>query len=140
MTTATGSVAETLPAPSLPLGTGRIETALLGELRLGGGDVLPEVALAYRHDGPGPDKAPQVLVVHALTGSADAAGDWWEPLIGAGRALDTRRVGVLGANLLGGRYGTTGPSSTDPRTGLPFGAAFPAVSTRDQARAQWALL
>ena len=81
-----------------------------------------------------------MLVVHALTGSADAAGDWWAPLIGPGRALDTERVGVLCANLLGGRYGTTGPTSPDPRTGRPYGAAFPAVSTRDQARAQWRLL
>jgi homoserine O-acetyltransferase len=75
-----------------------------------------------------------------LTGSADAAGDWWEPLIGAGRALDTDRIGILAANLLGGRYGTTGPTSSDPRTGRPYGASFPWVSTRDQARAQWRLL
>ena len=47
---------------------------------------------------------------------------------------------MLAANLLGGRYGTTGPTSVDPRTGRPYGAAFPAVSTRDQARAQWRLL
>jgi homoserine O-acetyltransferase len=80
------------------------------------------------------------VVVHALTGSADAAGDWWEPLIGPGRALDTDRVGVLSANLLGGRYGTTGPTSVDPGTGRPYGRTFPAVTTRDQARAQWALL
>ena len=44
------------------------------------------------------------------------------------------------ANLLGGRYGTTGPTSIDPSTGRPYGASFPAVSTRDQARAQWRLL
>ncbi len=104
------------------------------------GAFLPELTVAFRHDGPGPDRAPQVLVVHALTGSADAAGDWWEPLIGPGRALDTGRLGVLSANLLGGRYGTTGPTSADPRTGAPYGAAFPHVTARDQARAQWALL
>ena len=77
--------------------------------------VLPDLTVAYRHDGLAPGDGPQVLVVHALTGSADAAGDWWEPLIGEGRALDTDRVGVLCANLLGGRYGTTGPTSLDPR-------------------------
>jgi homoserine O-acetyltransferase len=81
-----------------------------------------------------------VVVVHALTGSADAAGDWWEPLIGPGRAFDTDRVGVVCANLLGGRYGTTGPTSTEPSTGRPFGRSFPEVTTRDQARAQWRLL
>ena len=112
----------------------------VGPFALGDGTVLPALRVAYRHDGPGPDEAPQVLAIHALTGSADAAGDWWAPLIGPGRALDTTRVGVLCANLLGGCYGTTGPTSLDPATGEPFGSAFPAVSTRDQARAQWALL
>ncbi len=80
-----------------------------------------------------------MLVVHALTGSADAAGDWWAPLIGPGRALDTNRVGVLCANLLGGRYGSTGPLSVNPRTGEPYGAAFPQPSARDEARVTWAL-
>ncbi|HKB27788.1 MAG TPA: alpha/beta fold hydrolase, partial [Candidatus Limnocylindrales bacterium] len=135
----------TLRAPStrtagLPTGTGRVETASLGPFTLENGTTLPELTVAYRHDGPPPDAAPQVLVVHALTGSADAAGDWWEPLIGPGRAFDTDRVGVLCANLLGGRYGTSGPTSLHPRTGRPYGPAFPEVSVVDQAEAQWALL
>jgi homoserine O-acetyltransferase len=54
--------------------------------------------------------------------------------------MDTDRLGVLCANLLGGCYGTTGPTSRDPRTGLAYGSSFPAVSTRDQARAHWRLL
>lgn len=122
----------------LPFGTGQIETADLGDVILeAGGPALP-VTIAYRHDGPGPD-APQVLVVHALTGSADAAGDWWKPLIGPGMALDTARVGVLCANLLGSRYGSTGPASPNPATGEPYGAAFPRVGTRDEAAVIWAL-
>lgn len=125
---------------ALPTGTGRLETASLGSFELHDGTTLPELLVAYRHDGPPPGAAPQIVVVHALTGSADAAGDWWAPLIGPGRALDTDRVGVLGANLLGGRYGTTGPTSIDPRTGRPYGRAFPDISTRDQAAAQWRLL
>lgn len=124
----------------LPLGTGRLESAFLGPFTLQSGTTLPEVTIAYRHDGPPPDEAPQVLIIHALTGSADAAGDWWEPLIGHGRALDTERIGVLCANLLGGRYGTTGPSSLHPRTGRPYGPAFPPVSVVDQAEAHWRLL
>lgn len=133
------------PSPVTPstgspaLGGGRIASVRLGPFRLESGEVLPDLAVAYRHDGP-PPPAPQALVVHALTGSADAAGDWWKPLIGPGRALDTGSVGVICANLLGGRYGTTGPTSVDPRTGLPYGPGFPAVTTRDQARAIWALL
>ncbi len=135
----------TLDAPTtrpagLPTGTGRLEAASFGAFTLTDGLVLPELTVSYRHDGPAPGTAPQVVVVHALTGSADAAGDWWEPLIGPGRALDTERFGVLCANLLGGRYGTTGPTSIDPRTGIPFASDFPAISTRDQAQAQWLLL
>ena len=129
------------PSTAAPaFGSGRLQSTALGPFVLGDGTRLPELVVAWRHDGPPPGAGPQVVVVHALTGSADAAGDWWEPLIGPGRALDTRRIGVIGANLLGGRYGSTGPISIDPRTGRPYGADFPAVSTRDQARAQWALL
>ncbi|MET0772396.1 MAG: homoserine O-acetyltransferase [Candidatus Limnocylindrales bacterium] len=121
------------------LGSGTTVPTAVGPLTLDSGVLLPEVVLAWRHDGPGPDAAPQVLVVHALTGSADAAGDWWEPLIGPGRAFDTERMGVLCANLLGGRYGSTGPMTEEPGTGVPWGARFPQVSTRDQARALWLL-
>ena len=120
-----------------PTGTGRLESVDLGTFRLESGERLP-VTVAYRHDGPGPD-APQVVVVHALTGSADAAGDWWTPLIGPGRALDTDRVGVLCANLLGGCYGSTGPTSIDPSTGLAWGSRFPQPTARDEARVLWAL-
>ncbi len=140
MTITAEGVRATPSAPPPPLGTGRVETAELGPFVLGDGTRLPELSIAYRHDGPGPTEAPQVLIVHALTGSADAAGDWWEPLIGPGRAFDTDRFGVLAANLLGGRYGSTGPLSIDPTSGRPYGSAFPGVSTRDQARAFWVLL
>lgn len=126
-------------AGRLPLGTGRLEFAPLGPFSLESGVVLPALTVAYRHDGPPPAEAPQVIVVHALTGSADAAGDWWAPLIGEDLALDTRRIGVLCTNLLGGRYGTTGPTSRDPQSGLPYGASFPPITTRDQARAIWVL-
>jgi homoserine O-acetyltransferase/O-succinyltransferase len=135
-----GAAGVAASAPTLPVGTGRIETADLGPFELDSGHVLPELIVAYRHDGPGPADGPQVVVVHALTGSADAAGDWWEPLIGPAKAFDTNHVGVVCANLLGGRYGTTGPTSIDPATGRPFGSSFPVVTTRDQARAQWRLL
>ena len=117
---------------------GSVQTTELGPIELESGETLARVTAAYRHDGPGPG-APQVLVVHALTGSADAAGDWWAPLIGPGRAIDTSRFGVLCANLLGGCYGSTGPTSVDPTTGRRYGATFPSISPRDQAAALWRL-
>jgi homoserine O-acetyltransferase len=137
---ATVQPATAQPVTALPLGTGRLESASLGSFDLASGVVLPDLTVAYRHDGPGPDRAPQILVIHALTGSADAAGDWWAPLIGPGRAFDTDRYGVICANLLGGCYGTTGPTSVDPSTGAPYGERFPDVTAGDQARAQWRLL
>ncbi len=135
----TAEATTTRPA-GLPTGTGRLESVGLGPFDLDDGSHLPELTVAYRHDGRSPAEAPQILVIHALTGSADAAGDWWAPLIGDGLGLDTSRYGVLCANLLGGRYGSSGPDSPNPTTGRPYGAAFPNVTTRDQARAQWRLL
>ncbi len=120
--------------------TGRIVSRWLGRFTLESGAVLPELVVAYRHDGVPIGEGRQILVVHALTGSADAAGDWWAPLIGPGQALDTDRFGVICLNLLGSRYGTTGPSVRNPITGKPYGRAFPRVTVRDQARAQWRLL
>jgi homoserine O-acetyltransferase len=118
---------------------GTVVATALGSFTLDDGTVIPDLVMAWRHDGPPPTDAPQVLVVHALTGSADAAGDWWAPVIGPGLALDTARMGVLCANLLGGRYGSTGPTSIDAATGAPWASRFPLVSTRDQARALWRL-
>jgi homoserine O-acetyltransferase/O-succinyltransferase len=112
----------------LPLSPGE-PPLRLGPFRTEAGVTLPDLRVAYRRDGPPSVSA--VLVVHALTGSADAAGDWWEPLIGAGKILDTDERQIICLNLLGSCYGTTGPREVPD---------FPAVTTRDLARAQWAAL
>ncbi len=120
--------------------TGKIVSRWLGRFQLESGAVLPDLVVAYRHDGVAVGEGRQILVVHALTGSADAAGDWWAPLIGPGQILDTDKFGVICMNLLGSRYGTSGPTSRNPATGKPYGRTFPRVTVRDQARAQWRLL
>ena len=120
--------------------TGKIVSRWIGRFTLESGVVLPDFVVAYRHDGVPIGEGRQILAIHALTGSADAAGDWWAPLIGPGQVLDTDKYGVLCMNLLGGRYGTTGPLSRNPATGKPYGRAFPRITVRDQARAQWRLL
>lgn len=128
-------------ATALPCTAGSLR--LDGPLELEGGGALQEVTVAFESWGElAPDGGNAVLVCHALTGSAHAggAGGWWEPLIGPGRALDTRRLFVVCPNLLGGCYGTTGPTSRDPRTGRAFGPAFPLVTPRDMVAAQAALL
>lgn len=89
-----------------------------------------------------------VVVCHALTGDAHAAGHhgdparrgWWDVLIGPGRPVDTDRAFVVCANLLGGCRGTTGPSSVDPRTGEAYGLDFPALTVADLVRVQRALV
>jgi len=114
------------------------------------GGFLPEVTLAYETWGE-LDSAGEnaVLIVHALTGDSHAAGDpcadykrggWWEPVIGPGRMIDTGENFVICSNVLGGCSGSTGPASTDPETGRPYGMRFPVVTIRDMARAQKRLL
>jgi homoserine O-acetyltransferase len=80
-----------------------------------------------------------VFICHALTGDAHAAG-WWDTLIGPGRPVDTDRFYVVCANLLGGCSGTTGPSSTNPATGRPYGLDFPLFTVRDLVEAHRTLL
>ncbi|MEZ5141189.1 MAG: homoserine O-acetyltransferase [Acidimicrobiales bacterium] len=116
---------------------------------LEGGGVLAGYTLAYETWGTlDADGANAVLVCHALTGDAHAAGasapgqpspGWWDELIGPGRALDTTRLFVVCANVLGGCQGSTGPASEDPVSGRPYGRRFPVVTIRDMVRSQAAL-
>jgi len=84
-----------------------------------------------------------VLVCHALSGSA-LVGVWWPQLFGDGDGavgiVDLRQDCVICVNLLGSCYGSTGPGSIDPETGLVYGPAFPLISIRDNVRAQARLL
>lgn len=122
-----------------------------GPFRLRSGGELPGVTIAYETWGElNADASNAVLVLHALSGSHHAAGHnaaiagiddlwqpelhegWWDNTIGPGKALDTDKQFVICANYLGGCYGSTGPGSTDPRTGKPYGGSFPHVTAADQ--------
>jgi len=113
---------------------------------LEGGGMLHDITLAYETWGDlDASGSNAVLVCHALTGDSHVAGDvgpghptsgWWDGLVGPGRGLDTERYFVVCANVLGGCQGTTGPASTDPATGRPYGSQFPVVSVRDMVRTQ----
>jgi homoserine O-acetyltransferase/O-succinyltransferase len=101
---------------------------LLDRFELESGEVLRHVEQAYFLDGALNEARDNLVVVfHALTGSADAVGDWWRDVVGPERAIDTNRYAVLCTNLLGSCYGTTGPSDAARRP-------FPDVTTRDMAR------
>ena len=54
--------------------------------------------------------------------------------------LDLAHDCVLGINIFGSCYGSTGPASINPATGQPYGPAFPLVTVRDIVRAQAKLL
>jgi homoserine O-acetyltransferase len=98
------------------------------------GEVLAGVEQAYFLDGELNAARDNLIVIfHALTGSADAAGDWWKAVIGPGRPLDTERYAVLCTNLLGSCYGTTGPWEEGRQP-------FPPITPRDQARLVHALV
>ena len=113
---------------------------------LEGGGTLGSVTMAYETWGElsrAADNA--VLVCHALTGDAHAAGPsghghptpgWWDDLIGPGRAIDTDEWFVVCVNVLGGCQGSTGPASIDPATGAPYASGFGVVTMRDIVRAQ----
>jgi homoserine O-acetyltransferase len=112
----------------------------VGDFRLESGDVLRGVIQAYHLDGELNEARDNVvLVVHSLTGSSDAVGDWWSDAIGPGKTIDTDRYAVLCTNLLGSCYGTTweegnreqGIGNSPQQRG---DQDDPPITTRDQAR------
>lgn len=110
------------------------------EFALESGSGLPRASLRYAIYGKlneARDNA--ILVCHALTGSARVA-DWWPELFRDGHPLDTSKHCVIGINVLGSCYGSTGPTSINPATGKTYGAEFPVVSIRDIVRAQAQLI
>lgn len=125
-----------------PAGDGRLRVAPIGALTLETGGELPSVDLAYETWGTLDAEASNaVLVLHALTGDSHVArGDsgeegWWDSFVGPGRTVDTDRYFVVSINMLGGCYGSTGPSSPSPE-GTPWGSRFPFVTIRDSVRAE----
>ena len=119
------------------------------KLPLDCGSGLEQFSIAYQTYGElNAAKSNLVLVCHALTGDQHVANlhpvtgkpGWWETMVGPGKPIDTNRYSVLCANVLGGCMGSTGPSSTNPATGNPYGPDFPVITVRDMVRAQARLL
>lgn len=115
-------------------------------LTLKSGDILPEFDLIYETYGAlNADKSNAVLMCHALSGTHHVAGKyteedkypgWWDNLIGPGKPLDTNKFFVIGMNNLAGCHGSSGPSSTNPKTGKQYGASFPIVTVEDWVNSQ----
>jgi homoserine O-acetyltransferase len=162
----------TTPALKTAAGSvGTVDTQFLDlphPLALDCGRELHPIRIAYETYGTlSPARDNVVLVCHALSGDAHAAGfttlsaaestrdgfraderdagkgrglGWWDGMIGPGKAFDTERFFVVSSNLLGGCRGTTGPSSTNPATGRAYGSDFPVITVADMVRAERAFL
>lgn len=77
---------------------------------------------------------------HAHSTDSNPAPGWWEKFIGPGKALDTDKYFVICTNVIGGCYGSTGPSSLDPADGQIYATRFPILTVEDMVRAQFRLL
>ena len=131
---------------SLPTIPANSVTYTFDSLPLQYGSQFGPVTLAYETWGTlNAEGNNAILITHALTGNShahdaerpdDTKIAWWNPLIGPGRPLDTSRYFVICSNILGGCYGSTGPSSIDPRTGSRYGMSFPVITIRDMVQAQ----
>ena len=118
-------------------------------LKLDSGVSLAPFQVAYKTYGTlNAARSNAVLVCHALTGDQHVASKhpvtgkpgWWETLIGPGKPIDTERYFVICPNVMAGCMGSSGPASTNPATGQPWGLDFPVITIRDMVRAQAMLL
>src|SRR5438105_15597176 len=118
-------------------------------IALDNGSTLAPVDVAYETYGAlNDEKSNAILVLHAFSGDAHAAGispetgkpGWWDNMIGSGKAFDTDRYFVICSNILGGCRGTTGPASIDPATGCPYAMTFPVITIGDMVRLQRMLI
>src|SRR2546428_12443488 len=115
-------------------------------LSLSSGASLPAFELAFETYGRlNSDRSNAILICHALNASHHVAGTyagvaesegWWDNMVGPGKPVDTNRFFVVGVNNLGSCFGSTGPLSPNPETGVPWGSDFPLITVEDWVDAQ----
>lgn len=138
---------ETGPEPSYTTGAHQ-RFISQSPLLLDHGGLLREFTIAYETWGRMNDEKSNVILLHtglsasshAHSNAANTRRGWWEQFIGPGCALDTNKFFVICTNVLGGCYGSTGPSSIDPANGEIYGTSFPILTIEDMVRAQFRLL
>jgi len=112
-------------------------------LRLFRGGAVEQPVVAYESWGRLNDARDNTVLIftglspsaHAASSAADPKPGWWEPMIGAGKPIDTRRFFVVCINSIGSPFGSSSPASVDPRTGRPYGISFPEIAVEDIAAA-----
>jgi len=118
-------------------------------LYLESGRILEPYKIAYETYGEiNEDASNVILICHALSGSAHAAGKyeddrkygWWNELIGEGKAIDTTKYFVISTNVIGSCFGSTGPMDDDYPKMKPFRLNFPVITIKDMIKAQKQLL
>src|SRR5713226_7566214 len=121
------------------------KTAQFESISLENGASLTPVSVAYQTYGElNAAKSNAILIVHAFTGDAHAAGispetgkpGWWDNMIGPGKAFDTEKYFMVCSNVLGGCQGTTGPGSINPATGAAYAMSFPVFTIGDMVKLQ----
>ncbi len=115
-------------------------------IALSNNGMIRPVDIAYETYGKlNTDKSNAILIFHALSGDAHAAGyndeedkkpGWWDIMIGPGKPFDTDKYFMICSNVIGGCKGSTGPSSINPKTNKPYGLTFPLISIKDMLIAQ----
>lgn len=118
------------------------------EMSLTSGRSIGPITLAYETYGVlNNERSNAVLVCHALSGDAHAAGvsgedqaGWWDAMIGPGKAFDTNKWFVICSNVIGGCKGSTGPSSVNHQTEKPYALDFPLITIADMVEAQRRLM
>jgi len=127
-------------APELPA---RRLARLAQPLRLHRSGVIEQPVVAYEAWGQLNAARDNTVLIftglspsaHAASSPADPKHGWWESMIGDGRPIDTRRYFVVCINSLGSPFGSSSPTSTDPRHGRHYGITFPEIAVEDIARA-----
>ncbi len=132
---------------------GKVETKYYtyeDKILLSSGKEFGPIKIAYETYGTLNEKKDNaILILHALTGDAHAAGyhdendkkfGWWDSMIGPGKAFDTNKYFVISSNIFGGCSGTTGPSSVNPETGEKYCLSFPIITIEDTVKVQKLLI
>ncbi|CEH16059.1 homoserine o-acetyltransferase [Ceraceosorus bombacis] len=136
------------PEPAYSPPKGYLTFSSEKSLKLDYGGELPRFDIAYETWGKLNEKKDNVVLLHtglsasshAASTSSNSAKGWWEAFIGPGKSIDTDRFFVICTNVLGGCYGSTGPSSPHPIDGKPYATRFPILTIFDMLRAQFRLL
>ncbi|MGE5625329.1 MAG: homoserine O-acetyltransferase, partial [Bacillota bacterium] len=136
------------PGPTPAAFPARRSVTLPGRFAMRLGGELQDVQLAYECWGKLNAARDNVLLLftglspsaHAASSGEDPAPGWWEEMLGPDKSIDTERFHVICVNSLGSCFGSTGPSSLDPRTGKSYGPSFPTLTLEDVATAAHGVL